>query len=62
MTSRITIPKGRNPAPRALLAANPDLGSTDMRDLLIEFGTDSATATRLTQDRREAEWRASGQR
>jgi hypothetical protein len=59
---QIGIPEGSNPGPAALLAANPDLGSRDMRDLLMEFGTDGITATELTQDRREAEWRASGQR
>lgn len=54
--------KKSDPDPGALLAANPGLGSTDMRDLLMEFGTDGIEATELTQARREAEWRASGQR
>ena len=59
---QVCIPEGSDPAPAALLAANLRLSSTDMRDLLMEFGTDGITATELTQDRREAEWRASGQR
>lgn len=29
--------------------------------LLMEYGADHKTATELTQDRREAEWRANGQ-
>ena len=57
----INVPN-EDPTPAELLAANPDLNSTDMRDLLIEFGATHAVAASLTKDRREAEWRASGQR
>jgi anti-sigma regulatory factor (Ser/Thr protein kinase) len=60
--ARLQINVPRRPTPRALLSANPSLSSTDMRDLLIEFGVSTARATRLTQNRREAEWRRSGQR
>lgn len=60
-TPPINIPKG-NPTARELLAANPELHSADMRDLLMEFGVDGLTATELTQARRDAEWRESGQR
>jgi hypothetical protein len=55
---------GGNATPKErqeLLRLNPALNSTDMRDLLLEYGTPSDEATRLTQDRREAEWRANGQ-
>lgn len=57
---RISIPNG-TPAPADLLSANPDLNSSDMRELLMEYGVGHKTATELTQDRREAEWRANGQ-
>jgi hypothetical protein len=62
-TPQISIPEGDgDPGPGALIAANPGLGSRDMRDLLMEFGADGGNATELTQARREAEWRESGQR
>jgi hypothetical protein len=34
-----------------LLTANPDLGQRDMRDLLMEYGFDGATAGKLTEGR-----------
>jgi hypothetical protein len=52
---KVSLPA--SPTPAALLAANPGLGSTDMRDLLMEYGADGAAATALTQDRRDAEQR-----
>jgi len=59
----INLPEGNDdPGPGALIAANPGLGSRDMRDLLMEFGADGVTATDLTQARREDEWRLNGQR
>ena len=59
----VNIPEGNSePSAGALLAANPQLGSRDMRDLLMEFGADGVRATELTQARRDAEHREGGQR